>query len=204
MNSGVEPASASLSSVRIIGTVGKPINPRGMDVVAAPTSRRARCPVDRRMVADQTRAIMIDRFAGATTARPVGDLCRSGRLRRARRREQQRDHEQQQLSRDHGRGRRCWVGSGAIRTATARPIGRDSLGRYFAGDGAKLDHDGYVWLLGRVDDVMNVSGHRILDDRGRDLRTRLSPGRGRGGRRRRQRCRDQPSDHRLRDHPQRS
>ncbi|MFT7474075.1 MAG: acetyl-CoA synthetase [Verrucomicrobiales bacterium] len=34
-------------------------------------------------------------------------------------------------------------------------------GRYFAGDGAKLDADGYLWLLGRVDDVMNVSGHRI-------------------------------------------
>jgi acetyl-CoA synthetase len=34
-------------------------------------------------------------------------------------------------------------------------------GRYFAGDGCKLDSDGYVWLLGRVDDVMNVSGHRI-------------------------------------------
>ena len=33
--------------------------------------------------------------------------------------------------------------------------------RYFAGDGAKLDDDGYFWLLGRVDDVMNVSGHRI-------------------------------------------
>ncbi|MHB8330082.1 MAG: AMP-binding protein, partial [Acidimicrobiales bacterium] len=34
-------------------------------------------------------------------------------------------------------------------------------GRYFAGDGAKIDDDGYFWLLGRVDDVMNVSGHRI-------------------------------------------
>jgi acetyl-CoA synthetase len=34
-------------------------------------------------------------------------------------------------------------------------------GRYFAGDGARLDADGYLWLLGRVDDVMNVSGHRI-------------------------------------------
>jgi acetyl-CoA synthetase len=34
-------------------------------------------------------------------------------------------------------------------------------GRYFAGDGAKRDKDGYFWLLGRVDDVMNVSGHRI-------------------------------------------
>jgi acetyl-CoA synthetase len=34
-------------------------------------------------------------------------------------------------------------------------------GRYFAGDGAKIDEDGYLWLLGRVDDVMNISGHRI-------------------------------------------
>src|SRR6202012_4018862 len=34
-------------------------------------------------------------------------------------------------------------------------------GRYFAGDGAKLDEDGDIWLLGRVDDVMNVSGHRL-------------------------------------------
>jgi acetyl-CoA synthetase len=34
-------------------------------------------------------------------------------------------------------------------------------GKYFAGDGAKRDDDGYLWLLGRVDDVMNVSGHRL-------------------------------------------
>jgi acetyl-CoA synthetase len=34
-------------------------------------------------------------------------------------------------------------------------------GRYFAGDGVKLDDEGYLWLLGRVDDVMNISGHRI-------------------------------------------
>jgi acetyl-CoA synthetase len=34
-------------------------------------------------------------------------------------------------------------------------------GVYFAGDGAKLDEDGHIWLLGRVDDVMNVSGHRM-------------------------------------------
>jgi acetyl-CoA synthetase len=34
-------------------------------------------------------------------------------------------------------------------------------GMYFAGDGAKRDEDGYFWLLGRVDDVMNISGHRI-------------------------------------------
>ena len=42
------------------------------------------------------------------------------------------------------------------------PSGDDWLaGRYFAGDGAKRDEDGDLWLLGRVDDVMNISGHRI-------------------------------------------
>jgi acetyl-CoA synthetase len=34
-------------------------------------------------------------------------------------------------------------------------------GRYFAGDGARIDDDGYFWLMGRVDDVMNISGHRV-------------------------------------------
>ena len=34
-------------------------------------------------------------------------------------------------------------------------------GIYFTGDGAKMDEDGYFWLLGRVDDVMNISGHRV-------------------------------------------
>jgi len=42
----------------------------------------------------------------------------------------------------------------------AKSIGSGS-GMYFAGDGAKRDEDGYYWLLGRVDDVMNVAGHRI-------------------------------------------
>ena len=46
------------------------------------------------------------------------------------------------------------------RKDTKRHIG-EYPDRYFAGDGAKIDDDGYLWLLGRVDDVMNVSGHRI-------------------------------------------
>ena len=48
-------------------------------------------------------------------------------------------------------------------TGSRRPTGRASptQGYYFAGDGAKKDEDGDLWLLGRVDDVMNVSGHRI-------------------------------------------
>ena len=46
-------------------------------------------------------------------------------------------------------------------SATSTPTGRASPAVYFAGDGAKKDEDGDIWLLGRVDDVMNVSGHRI-------------------------------------------
>ena len=52
-------------------------------------------------------------------------------------------------------------------SATARRTGRGSPGIYFAGDGAKKDDDGDLWLLGRVDDVMNVSGPPHLDHRGR-------------------------------------
>ena len=62
---------------------------------------------------------------------------------------------------------------------------------YFAGDGAKRDEDGYLWLLGRVDDVMNVAGHRISHDRGRVGAGR--PPVGRRGRGRRQDRRRSPA-----------
>ena len=49
----------------------------------------------------------------------------------------------------------------AIRSATRRRTGREIPGRYLTGDGARQDEDGYFWLMGRVDDVINVSGHRL-------------------------------------------
>ena len=64
-------------------------------------------------------------------------------------------------------------------------------GMYFAGDGAKRDEEGYLWLLGRVDDVMNVSGPPHLHDRGR-IRAGGPPGRG-GGRRGRARTTRSPA-----------
>ena len=51
--------------------------------------------------------------------------------------------------------------SGATPSATATPTGAGSASKYFAGDGAKRDDEGYFWLLGRVDDIMLVSGHNI-------------------------------------------
>ena len=68
---------------------------------------------------------------------------------------------------------------------------------YFAGDGARIDSDGDFWLLGRVDDVMNVSGPPDLDDRGR-VGARRPPRRRRGGRRGAQRRDDRPGDRRVR------
>ena len=70
-------------------------------------------------------------------------------------------------------------------------------GVYFTGDGAKRDEDGYFWLLGRVDDVLNVAGPSPRHDGGRE-RARRSPD-GRRGRRRRPAARDQgPGDRGVR------
>ena len=59
------------------------------------------------------------------------------------------------------RGLRCCARSTAIPSATYDSTGRDIPGMYFTGDGAREDADGYFWIMGRVDDVLNVSGHRL-------------------------------------------
>jgi acetyl-CoA synthetase len=58
-------------------------------------------------------------------------------------------------------GRPCCAASGATRNATRKPTGREFKGWYFAGDGARRDKDGYIWIIGRIDDVLNVAGHRL-------------------------------------------
>ena len=74
----------------------------------------------------------------------------------------------------------------------------EKQGFYFAGDGAKKDEDGDIWLLGRVDDVMNVSGHRLSTT---EIESALvSHPQGRRGRRRRRHRRDhRPGGVRVRD-----
>ena len=49
----------------------------------------------------------------------------------------------------------------AITSASCRPISQPIPGKYFTGDGCRRDEDGYYWITGRVDDVINVSGHRM-------------------------------------------
>ena len=151
-----------LSSLRLLGSVGEPINPEAW------IWYREHIGGDRTPVVDtwwqtETGMILITPLPGVTTTKPgsatkpfpgvdaaVVDerATRSGRAAAA-------------TSCCGGRGRRCCAGSTATTSATSRRTGRASRAIYFAGDGARIDEDGDFWLLGRVDDVMNVSGHRI-------------------------------------------
>jgi acetyl-CoA synthetase len=156
------PAKSDLSSLRLLGSVGEPINPEAWmwyrRVIGAD-----RCPIVDTWWQTETGAIMISPLPGVTATKPgsatiavpgvgmdvVDDL-----------------------------GKPVPNGSGGYLVLTKpwpamlRGIWGDPErfketywsrfpGIYFAGDGAKKDEDGNIWLLGRVDDVMNVAGHRL-------------------------------------------
>ena len=157
-----EPEKHDLSSLRVLGSVGEPINPEAWMWYHAVHRRRA-LPDRRHVVADRDRrdhdqpaARRHDHQAG------LGDVPAARHLGRGRRR-------QRRASSTVGGGyltlTRPWPAM--LRGIWGDPERYQETywsrfpGRYFAGDGAKLDDDGYLWLLGRVDDVMNVSGHRI-------------------------------------------
>jgi acetyl-CoA synthetase len=156
------PEKYDLNSLRVLGSVGEPINPEAWmwyrRVIGAD-----RCPIVDTWWQTETGAIMISPLPGVTTTKPgsaqvavpgiavdvVDDL-----------------------------GKSVPNGSGGYLVLTKpwpamlRGIWGDPEryqetywsrfpGLYFAGDGAKKDEDGNIWLLGRVDDVMNVAGHRL-------------------------------------------
>ena len=156
-----EPAKHDLSSLRLLGTVGEPINPEAW-MWYHDTIGGGRCPIVDTWWQTETGGIMISPLPGATTTKPGSATFPlpgvSAELV---------DDDANLVS----------VGGGYLTLTRPWPgmlrgIWGDAEryhetywsrfeGRYFAGDGAKLDDDGYLWLLGRVDDVMNVSGHRI-------------------------------------------
>ena len=158
---GQEPAKHDLSSLRVLGTVGEPINPEAWMWYHEHIGGEARPIVDT-WWQTETGSNMITPLPGVSTTKP-GSACHTipGVF--------------AELVDDSGNP----VESGGGYLTLTRPwpsmlrgIWGDEEryvetywstyeGRYFAGDGAKLDDDGYLWLLGRVDDVMNVSGHRI-------------------------------------------
>ena len=136
---------------------------RGMDVVSR--GDRPQPLSDRRyLVADRNRADHDFSDPGAIATKP-GSATRPlpgivARGRHARR---------QTCSRRLGRlsgdqaavARRCCARSTAIPIATCSQYWSQIPGAYFTGDGARKDKDGYFWIMGRVDDVINVSGHRL-------------------------------------------
>ncbi len=156
------PAKHDLSSLRVLGTVGEPINPEAW-VWYRETIGLDRCPVVDTWWMTETGQILITPLPGITVLKPGSATfpfpgVKADVL------------DEQGNSVPLGRGgylvlQRPWP-------AMARTIWGDPEryekqywsrfpGNYFAGDGAKRDDDGYYWLLGRVDDVLNVAGHRI-------------------------------------------
>jgi acetyl-CoA synthetase len=158
---GEEPAKHDLSSLRLLGSVGEPINPEAWMWYQEHIGG-GRCPIVDTWWQTETGGIMISPLPGVTVTKPGSATFALPGV-GAELVDDAGEHV------DKGGGyltlTRPWPGM--LRGIWGDPERyRDTYwsrfeGRYFAGDGAKLDDDGYLWLLGRVDDVMNVSGHRI-------------------------------------------
>jgi len=155
------PAGRDLSSLRLIGTVGEPINPEVWTWYRHHIGHD-RCPIVDTWWQTETGQILITPLPGVTTTKP-GSATRPF------------PGIQADILNERGES----VGGGGYLVIT-QPWPAMTLGiwgdreryletywtrfgreRYFTGDGAKRDEDGDFWLLGRVDDVMNVAGHRI-------------------------------------------
>ena len=152
-----------VDSLRLIGQVGEPINPEAY-IWYRETIGGDRCPVVDTWWQTETGSIMISPLPGVTAGKPGAAMTAlPGRRRRRRRR--------RRATRCRTAPAATWCSPSRGRRCCARIWGDDERfketywsrfpGLYFAGDGAKKDEDGDIWLLGRVDDVMNVSGHRL-------------------------------------------
>ena len=156
-----EPERHDLSSLRVLGTVGEPINPEAWMWYRTHIGG-GQCPIVDTWWQTETGGHMITPLPGVTTTKPGSATEPLPGI-------------FAELVDDNGNP----VAQGGGYLTIVRPwpsmlrgIWGDPErcrqtywsrfeGRYFAGDGAKIDEDGYIWVLGRVDDVMNVSGHRI-------------------------------------------
>jgi acetyl-CoA synthetase len=163
MKVGTEPIEKhDLSSLRLLGSVGEPINPRAWEWYHENIGG-GRCPVVDTWWQTETGGIMITPLPGITTAKPGSATfpfpgIEAGLF----------DDEGNELEGANQGNlvvKKPWPGM--LRTLYKDPERyRDTYwdkygDKYFAGDGAKRDEDGYYTITGRVDDVMNVSGHRI-------------------------------------------
>jgi len=156
-----EPEKHDLSSLRLLGSVGEPINPEAWMWYHQHIGG-GRCPIVDTWWQTETGAIMISPLPGATTLKPGSATFPLPGISA-----EVVDDEGRPVERGGGYLTLTRPWPSMLRGIYGDPERyRDTYwsrweGRYFAGDGCKLDDDGYLWLLGRVDDVMNVSGHRI-------------------------------------------
>tara|TARA_Y100001970_G_scaffold79438_1_gene101098 strand:- start:8127 stop:10118 length:1992 start_codon:yes stop_codon:yes gene_type:complete len=150
-----------LSSLRVLGTVGEPINPEAW-MWYHKNIGGERCPIVDTWWQTETGGHMITPMPGVTTTKPgsathaipgvVVEVV---------------DDAGNKVERGGGYLTITEPWPSMLRGIWGDPeryketYWSEYPDRYFAGDGAKIDDDGYLWLLGRVDDVMNVSGHRI-------------------------------------------
>lgn len=157
------PNSHDLSSLRVLGSVGEPINPAAWEWYSRVIGKD-RCPIVDTWWQTETGAIMISALPGAIPTKPgsatlplpgvVPDIV---------------DGKGVSLEGVNREGylilRSPWPSM--VRTVWGDPKRFEEQywsrvpGAYFTGDAARRDADGYYWVLGRVDDVMNVSGHRL-------------------------------------------
>ncbi|WP_437305534.1 acetate--CoA ligase [Sorangium sp. So ce388] len=156
------PAKSDLSSLRLLGSVGEPINPEAW-IWYHRTIGGGRCPVVDTWWQTETGAIMMTTLPGASFSKPGSTgLPMFGVV-------------PEVVTKD---GKPVPAGEGGLlvlkqawpsmlRTVWGdderfrRQYFSDVEGCYFTGDGARRDEDGYFWVVGRIDDVLNVAGHRI-------------------------------------------
>jgi acetyl-CoA synthetase len=156
-----EPQKHDLSSLRVIGSVGEPINPEAW-MWYHENIGQGRCPVVDTWWQTETGGIMISPLPGVTTTKPGSATFPLPGIGA-----EVVDEKGDVITRGGGYLTLTHPWPGMLRGIWGDPERFQETywskfpSRYFAGDGAKLDDDGYLWLLGRVDDVMNVSGHRI-------------------------------------------
>ncbi len=156
------PNKHDLSSLRLLGTVGEPINPEAW-VWYYTVIGKKKCPIVDTWWQTETGAIMIAPLPGALPAYPgtatrplpgvIVDVVRKNG-------ESVRDNEGGYLVIKHpwpSMLRTIWGDDQRFK----QTYWSEFPGSYFAGDGARRDENGYYWIMGRVDDVINVSGHRL-------------------------------------------
>ena len=156
------PQAHNLTSLRLLGSVGEPINPEAWmwyrEVIGA-----NKCPIVDTWWQTETGAIMISPLPGVTATKPGSAMKAIPGI-------SAKVVDDKGVAVPNGHGgflildqpwpsmlRGVWGEDERYRETYWSRF----KGIYFAGDGAKLDDDGAVWLMGRVDDVMNISGHRI-------------------------------------------